>query len=542
MGSRTDTGAKEQARPTTAQREKARRDPLLTRLLNRLGLKWLVLGAILAFTLGAVAFASGRVIELTREKLEGELGRHLQNLALTTATQIEAERALILERPGDAETRTYRNLLERLRSVQRVTGAKRLVIFDETERIKVDTQPGTQVGDPYYRASRDRVELARAKAAGAASGEMFQTPDGAFYKTGYAWVPVTGTGTGAGPGDARTLADLLGEEDKAAGVFVAVEGAASFFDSIDSLQRSIVGVGLIMLLILAVSSLVVLSVALRPLDELGVAARQIGRGQLDDPIIVGGTREFQQLATAMNWMRGSLAERDNQMRMMLHGIAHEVRNPLGGMKLYTELLSEDVADNAAAMKSVQRIQRELAYLDSLVNDFLDFARDKPGEFSDVELGPLWAEVLGLFAGEAADLGVRLEAIDENVVVRAHRDQLKRLFINMVRNALQAIEKRLASGDAPDHPEWVGRPAYVRLAAHDDGKLIRIDVDDGGTGIPEEMRAKIFEPFFTTREKGSGLGLALVQRAVVSLGGQVVAGEAPEGGARFTLTIPKRLGK
>jgi signal transduction histidine kinase len=206
-------------------------------------------------------------------------------------------------------------------------------------------------------------------------------------------------------------------------------------------------------------------------------------------------------------MRTQLRERDARMQQMLAGIAHEVRNPLAGMTLFTGILKDEVTEEQRA--HVDKIARELDYLERVVKEFLDYARRAPLELATVELRPLLEEVAELAGG-----GVKVEGDGE---VRADRTQLRRALLNLVQNALHA-------------------GTDVRLIARRTSRQLEIDVVDRGPEIPADVRERIFEPFFTTREKGTGLGLAFVHEIVRAHGGDVAV-TCVDGETRFRVTLP-----
>jgi signal transduction histidine kinase len=203
---------------------------------------------------------------------------------------------------------------------------------------------------------------------------------------------------------------------------------------------------------------------------------------------------------------------------MLAGIAHEVRNPLGGLELFAGLLREALAGQPERLAEVARIERELGYLRNVVTDFLEYARRPRPELERVPLRELLAEVVEV-AG-AGSTAVSLEVPPE-LAVRADRAQLRRALMNLVRNAVAAA----------------GPQGRVLLAAQAEAGGVVCEVRDSGPGVPAELRARIFEPFFTTREKGTGLGLAFVAEIARDHGGDITVDAAPDGGALFRLRLP-----
>jgi signal transduction histidine kinase len=206
--------------------------------------------------------------------------------------------------------------------------------------------------------------------------------------------------------------------------------------------------------------------------------------------------------------------------MMLAGIAHEVRNPLGGLELYAGLLRDALTDQPERLAEVARIERELGHLRTVVSEFLEYARRPTPDLTPVAARPLLDEVRELTEAPA---GVRV-VVDapDSLAVRADLGQLRRALLNLARNAAAAMH---------------GRAGEIVLAAHAEAGRAVLEVRDAGPGVPPDLRDKIFTPFFTTREKGTGLGLAFVREIVRDHGGDVSVGEAPGGGAVFRIDLP-----
>jgi signal transduction histidine kinase len=258
----------------------------------------------------------------------------------------------------------------------------------------------------------------------------------------------------------------------------------------------------------------------RPLHALAGAARRMGAGDLDAAVPVAGARgEVETLRRTLEEMRQALRARDREREVMLAGIAHEVRNPLGAMALYAGALATDVAGRPEAAH-VDRIQRELTGLSRLVEDFLDYARHRAPALEPVEGGALAEEVRQLCQPLAAERGVGLEAAGAGAF-QADRHQLRRAALNLVRNALEASPP----GGA------------VELSVEVAGGEARLAVLDRGPGLPAEVRARLFEPFCTTRPGGTGLGLALARKVALAHGGALAVGDREGGGTAARLTLP-----
>ena len=205
--------------------------------------------------------------------------------------------------------------------------------------------------------------------------------------------------------------------------------------------------------------------------------------------------------------------------MLLAGIAHEVRNPLGALDLFTGLLSEELSGRPEAAH-VERLRSELAALDKVVGEFLDFARVRPEQREEVDLLAVAAEVMELCAPLAAAREVSVQAAGSGVAP-ADREQLRRAFLNLARNAVEA---------APAHSEVL---IWVRGGSHG----ATLEVSDRGPGLSAAARGNLFRPFFTTKERGTGLGLALAKKVAEAHGGSLELAPREGGGTVARLKLP-----
>lgn len=437
---------------------------------------------------------------VARAALERALGARLQAVAQSAANLV-TPRVALLER-GDDEARVALRAQAKLSGLRADTSVGRIfVVHAEQPRLLVDTETDTKVGDEYTRAAFDQGEIARALGGTAAASVLFTGPDDRPYKTGYA--------------------PLKDAEDHVVG-YIGVAAPADYTAAIDALRAQMGGLALIALALLVIGAVWTARRVAVPLSALSTAAAHIGEGELDTPVPTGGPREAEVLGASMQKMAASLRARDEEMQMMLAGIAHEVRNPLGGIELFGGLLKEDL-EGDDRQKHVDKILKELGTLSRVVNDFLDFARRREPEPRLVELADLGFEVAQLLERDARARGVSVEIeIPPGLAAHVDPESFKRAVLNVARNAVQAA------------PEENGR---VRLAAARTETQVELTVEDDGAGIPEAQRAQIFQPFFTTKQKGTGLGLALVAKTLDAHGGAVAVDESPLGGARFALRVP-----
>ncbi|MDB4966486.1 MAG: sensor histidine kinase [Myxococcales bacterium] len=206
---------------------------------------------------------------------------------------------------------------------------------------------------------------------------------------------------------------------------------------------------------------------------------------------------------------------------MSAGVAHEVRNPLNGIRLLLGLLARDVESLPQCRGLVDRAQQEIDGLNAIVSEFLQFAR--PLDLQ-LERAPVADIIEGALLLAAAEIDRRRLIVRREVAaveIRADAAQLKRALLNLVLNAAQAS------------PEG----GCIEIVAARRGDRVRISVRDGGTGVDAEVRDRLFTPFVTHRDGGTGLGLAVAQKIANLHGGDCQLEESSLQGSRFTLELP-----
>lgn len=205
-------------------------------------------------------------------------------------------------------------------------------------------------------------------------------------------------------------------------------------------------------------------------------------------------------------------------------LAHEVRNPLGAIRLFVSLLKSETGSSETCQELIGNIERGIETLNGVVTNILQFSRR-----DDIVRAPvnLTAVVREQIAFCEAMIGHPLHTTIElhpTRFVLGDAARLGRVFLNLFLNALQAGGKEIA----------------IRVAEDlSDPTVIRIAVEDSGPGIPKDLLDTLFEPFVTTRSEGVGLGLAVVRLILEQHGGSIAVSNCP--GARFTLTFPRGEG-
>lgn len=224
-------------------------------------------------------------------------------------------------------------------------------------------------------------------------------------------------------------------------------------------------------------------------------------------------------------LQKAIAEKDRQLarktRLELLGrmaanLAHEIRNPLGGIQLYASMLKRDLEKDADKVRVLDRILGAITGLDALVEDMLAFGRDVEPRRQLQPFAPLVEQALGLLRGPLEEKRVRVDVRADGASAEMDGEMMQRVFLNIVSNAAQAV------GDGG------------RLTVSAEGRTISFA--DDGPGIAPEILEKMFTPFLTSKTKGTGLGLAIAHKIVEAHGGTLEAKNGPAGGATFTITL------
>lgn len=413
----------------------------------------------------------------TGRTLEEEMEDRLTWVA-GAAAEVGIQSSIVVNfQPGDEGEPVWRGIQERLLRLQRYVSDAYIFRRDNTALVTTAPPDSIPIGTPLRWLDTYAETLDRAWRLGQASSPRFQGVDGEWYKYGFVRI----------------------EQSDA---MLGVRMRADFLEPLNRFRRSVlVGSGVAAVLAALVAAYLATNVT-GPLNRLSRVALRIQRGHWDEPVTVERGDELGHLSQAMERMRRGIVQRDEHLRLMLAQVAHEIRNPLGGVELFASA-AEDADDPAERRRLLGRVRSEVKALNLIINDFLTFARPLAPDREIHDLRAPVRRAAELMELEMAKDGgtLRLDLPDEPLMAKADPDHVKRVMLNLLRNAREA-------GDCV---EARGRPARGE---------VMISVRDDGPGVPEELRDRIFDPFVTDKEQGAGLGLAIVRRVTEANGGRV----------------------
>jgi two-component system sensor histidine kinase HydH len=209
------------------------------------------------------------------------------------------------------------------------------------------------------------------------------------------------------------------------------------------------------------------------------------------------------------------------------GIAHEIRNPLAGIRITAQALEEEVGENESLREYVSRIISEIDRLNDLLKAFFSFAKPQRPQLSPCLLPKLIDDVLFLVKKDLETHRIQVEQDHAEDLPTAYLDenQMKQVILNLFLNSIHAISRNGLLSVSTSVLTQRGRPEVL------------ISVSDTGKGIPREHQTKIFDPFFTTKARGLGLGLSVSYRIVKRHGGNIRVQSEPGKGTSFFIHLP-----
>ena len=276
-----------------------------------------------------------------------------------------------------------------------------------------------------------------------------------------------------------------------------------------------------------------------PLNKILIATRRLKTGDLDhrvEPL----KDEFGEVADSINEMASSLKQqmhniqRTEQLRMcgeIATGLAHEIKNPLAGIKISMEFLSQDSSLSEEDREILTKVIDEVRRIEVLLRGLLNFAKPPVPQFAHAKVNNI-IDICIMFSirtqsipssNNPKEITVSKNFDDTIPTIMADQLQLQQVFLNLLLNAIDAMPG--------------GGTLTLNTACSNDKKSIKIEIADSGKGISHKDMNKIFQPFFTTKSKGTGMGLAITRRIIEEHGGSISVSSEYGRGTIFTIVLP-----
>lgn len=262
----------------------------------------------------------------------------------------------------------------------------------------------------------------------------------------------------------------------------------------------------------------------RPIDALVTFSRELGKGNLKSELPVKLPSELAVLSNAMDMMREDLIRQNRDKEQLLAHIAHEIRNPLGGIELLSGLIREDYVKDGKPAVFSDTILSEINRLKSLVTAYLSYGKQVPANPRQTDLKPVLTDIQSLFHQSLRSNGIEFGWTLNQSRIFFDPEHLRQIFINLVSNSARVLEK--TGGE-------------IRIVSGSENGATVLSVTDNGPGIPEDMLSKVFYPFISGSGNGFGLGLAICKKLCDENRASITVQNLPEKGCAFTIRVPMR---
>ncbi len=397
---------------------------------------------------------------------------------------------------GDRKSLANSYYREYLQNQSTVMGLNQAFIFDVDFTILAHSDSTFQLGRSQPQLSLSRSEIIGLNLAESTLSLPFKGEDGNWYLWGFY---------------------RLDE-----GHWLGVQESAARLARIEDLARIFWIIGLTGVFITIVSGWLLARSIAKPIDRLVKFSEDLGKGRFDAAAPAGIHGELATLTRALDRMRNDIAQKQKEKMDMLAQIAHEIRNPLGGIELLAGLIEEAAPSDSVSKDYARKILDEIAGLKVLVNDFLNYSKPVVAKPEWVDVPGLVDEIRDIFQAQSEAKGFTIfqNASANSVYFDPHH--LRQILMNLVSNGLEQTEP--------------GGSIEIEVKENEDKTTLL--VKDDGPGIPQENLHSVFEPFFTTRTNGTGLGLAICRKLCRANMAEITVTNNPEKGCTFAISNEK----
>lgn len=459
-----------------------------------------VISLVLGLLLVSFVALSVPLYWYTRSALETEMDKRLLTVCEVAGAKLDRNLLAILMK--EPSLSGVRNSLESELEDFLVGDIEGVAVYDDAGRelVRVERHSGREDGLGELLSALAQRE----SQSGHVVSEVYELPGRGFFKA---------------------AAVTLGKREDSSAAVVAW-GGAPFVTVVEEMVGSIFWIVLVASLA-AVGLAVVFSRSLvRPVRQLSRYALSIRKNIHSPQVHTGRSDEFGDLNRSLVEMHSEIRDHEYATKQLLSGIAHEIKNPLGGMEIYSGLLREELmgkkvqGNSAEELEYLEKISSEVRRLGHIVSEYLDYSRPLTGEAKSVKVHSVVEDAYRILLPEVKQKKVRY-SLSGTGTIWGDESKLRRVFVNLLKNSLEAV----------------GEKGSIQVRIHERNGAVAVEFADTGPGIPEEDLDRIFQPYFTTRDKGFGLGLTIAKNIVDEMNGTILVESTVGKGSRFTVEFP-----
>jgi len=460
------------------------------KLFNHLSWKFAVITALLVSA--AILIISIPTYWLTRNTLEDQLADHLQtNIEVIAGKLDPAIIALVCDYPGPT------------------------FLKDSLARSLSLTLPKFSANSIYLIDSQNKICLIVGNQVSALQSQMIHQPEiQKALKTGIACSPLFSDNAGK---TYKSVFKAIGRTDHPA-IILGLDANAQFLKHTEQLRRRMLSIGLIVLMISILAVMILSRTLTRPLSLLTKFAEDIGKGRAEPAILQKRQDEIGFLGKTMERMRHEIDQREKENKQLIASVAHEIRNPLAGMRVNAELLLEATQNMPDISNYSQAVANEINNLSNIIENFLTYAQPIEAVLTPYSIRSLIEEALNQIRQDFPKHHFRIEG---DGIARLHPGKIKHAFFNLLKNACEATSK----------------DEEILISILSQKQKISISILNQGIPIPPEVQPQIFDAFFSTKSAGVGLGLSITKSIVEQHGGRIKLAHSDAGGTEFVLELP-----
>ena len=434
---------------------------------------------------------------VTRKTLEKQMESELINQAETAAGMVAVE--LLANWLPERNSFYYNRLKEKLSAVNtKEADLDNVILIGPENKVIADAEGNLPVGMALEALKADQVELRLAWEGNAQASVLFPGKDGRPHKSAYA--------------------PVFTKVGKAIAV-VRVEASARFLDTINGVAVILLVIAVAITAFAVLLGVLIASSVVTPIKKLVQASERIASGNLDTKVNIESRDEiglfaktFNQMAKNLKKLYEEVAAHGRQITELSASVAHEVRSPISAIQGFTELLEDELEDDDSRLEYINDIKGEIVILNSKVTDFIHFARPLIIEPNPLDVTEVLENAVAYVDKEAFDnsISIRYKFADDLSEVMGDFEQLRGLFVNLIRNAIQAMEN---GGELTIGVNAINGNLQNR-------SFIEVTIEDKGCGMSPEDLEKAFDPFFTKKSSGTGLGLSICKKIVTAHNGEI----------------------